>query len=77
MKAVRRSVSIRDATYQRLQNFCAKHNKSNSGYIEEILAEHLDDAKEPTPVKVERHEPIETPQVDIDKLISTYFSFKG
>jgi len=38
----RRSISIKGLTYQRLQKYCDEHDKTMSGYLEELLAEKLD-----------------------------------
>lgn len=43
----RRSVSMRGTTYQRLRNYCKKHNKSASGITEELLTSFLDRMGEP------------------------------
>jgi predicted DNA-binding protein len=79
----RRSVSISGRTYLRLKAFCARHEKSMSGYLEEIIRERLDDVGEPLPVVVEAPTAAEPGRAttgsrrksDIDAIIAQHFTF--
>lgn len=72
-KSNRRSMSVKGITYQRLKNFCDRHGKSMSGYLEEKITEHMDDVGEPVPERLER--PKSRPAGDVDKIIGQYFTF--
>lgn len=39
----RRSISIKGITYQRLKDYCDEHDLSCSGFIEELIAERLEE----------------------------------
>ena len=69
----RRSIAVKDDTYQRLKNFCDRHDRSVSGYIEEMVAERLDDAGEPEPGRIEQ--PPRKSNGDLDALIKRFFTF--
>jgi hypothetical protein len=69
----RRSISLKGLTYQRLKNFCDREGKSISGYCEEILAERLDDVREPIPETVEKPKP--RSKKDIDQIVGQHFTF--
>lgn len=79
-RQTRRSISVKGITYQRLKNFCEAQNLSVSGYLEDIIANRLDEANVPVP---ERVDPRPEPPVgvkpgaphDPDEIISQHFTF--
>ena len=75
-RQTRRSISVKGLTYQRLKNFCEEQGMSVSGYLEEIIAARLDEAKVPVPERVEpRAQPAPQKQRDPDDIISQHFTF--
>jgi len=56
-KQTRRSISVKGITYKRLKNYCEAQGVSISGYLEEILADKLDEAKVPVPTVLEPRKP--------------------
>lgn len=84
-RQTRRSISVKGITYQRLKNFCEDQNLSVSGYLEEIIASRLDEAKVPVPEKVDPR-PVAVPvsqtaapsgssKREPDEIISQHFTF--
>jgi hypothetical protein len=78
-RQTRRSISVKGITYQRLKNFCEAQGLSVSGYLEDIIANRLDEANVPVPERVDpRPEPV-TKQPgaphDPDEIISQHFTF--
>lgn len=77
-RQTRRSISVKGITYQRLKNFCEAQGLSVSGYLEDIIANRLDEANVPVPERVDpRPEPVvakPTPH-DPDEIISQHFTF--
>ncbi len=72
-RQTRRSISVKGITYQRLKNYCESHEVSISGYLETIIAEHLDAEGVPVPEKVEaRPKP---KAIRADEIISQHFTF--
>lgn len=69
----RRSMSVKGVTYQRFKNYCDRTGQSMSGRLEEVLAELLDDAKEPIPTTVDK--PKTRSKRDVDDIISQHFTF--
>ena len=78
-RQTRRSISVKGITYQRLKNFCEAQNLSVSGYLEDIIANRLDEANVPVPERVDpRPEPSAKPAGaphDPDEIISQHFTF--
>jgi hypothetical protein len=79
-RQTRRSISVKGITYQRLKNFCEAQNLSVSGYLEDIIANRLDEANEPVPERVDpRPEPTTAKPAgaphDPDEIISQHFTF--
>lgn len=78
-RQTRRSISVKGITYQRLKNFCEAQGLSVSGYLEDIIANRLDEANVPVPERVDpRPEPpVTKPGVphDPDEIISQHFTF--
>jgi hypothetical protein len=79
-RQTRRSISVKGITYQRLKNFCEAQNLSVSGYLEDIIANRLDEANVPVPERVDpRPEPTTTKPAggphDPDEIISQHFTF--
>lgn len=76
-RQTRRSISVKGITYQRLKNFCESQGMSISGYLEDIIASRLDEARVPVPEKVEpRPEPVTVKaQRDPGEIISQHFTF--
>ena len=77
-RQTRRSISVKGITYQRLKNFCEAQNLSVSGYLEDIIANRLDEANVPVPERVDpRPEPTGKPAGphDPDEIISQPFTF--
>jgi macrodomain Ter protein organizer (MatP/YcbG family) len=75
-KSKRRSISVKAVTYQRLSNFCGKHGKSLSGFIEEVVSAHLDSMQEPIPTVIKQPEtkkPLS--KDDIDEISGQHFTF--
>lgn len=80
-RQTRRSISVKGITYQRLKNFCESQGLSVSGYLEDIIANRLDEANVPVPEHVEpRPEPpssstaVKAPH-EPDEIISQHFTF--
>ena len=85
-RQTRRSISVKGITYQRLKNFCEAQGLSVSGYLEDIIANRLDEANVPVP---ERVDPRPEPPVVVtttsskppgaphepDEIISQHFTF--
>lgn len=78
-RQTRRSISVKGITYQRLKNFCEDQGLSVSGYLEEIIAQRLDEADVPVPEKLEpRPQPVAATQPREgggDEIISQHFTF--
>jgi hypothetical protein len=79
-RQTRRSISVKGITYQRLKNFCETQGLSVSGYLEDIIANRLDEANVPVPERVDpRPEPVTIKQPgapgDPDEIISQHFTF--
>lgn len=77
-RQTRRSISVKGITYQRLKNFCEAQGLSVSGYLEDIIANRLDEANVPVPERVDpRPEPVTKPGAphDPDEIISQHFTF--
>ena len=77
-RQTRRSISVKGITYQRLKNFCEAQGLSVSGYLEDIIANRLDEANVPVPERVDpRPEPVKPPGAphDPDEIISQHFTF--
>ena len=77
-RQTRRSISVKGITYQRLKNFCEAQGLSVSGYLEDIIANRLDEANVPVPERVDpRPEPTKQPGAphDPDEIISQHFTF--
>lgn len=77
-RQTRRSISVKGITYQRLKNFCEAQGLSVSGYLEDIIANRLDEANEPVPERVDpRPEPtaVKPAPHDPDEIISQHFTF--
>lgn len=72
-RQTRRSISVKGITYQRLKNFCEAQNKSVSGYLEGIIAEHLDAENVPIPERVEARPRPKT--LESEEIISQHFTF--
>jgi len=68
----RRSISIKGLTYQRLQKYCEAHDKTMSGYLEEILAEKLDQLGVPEETLL-RPRPI--PEKKPEDFVGSHFTF--
>ena len=77
-RQTRRSISVKGITYQRLKNFCEDQGLSVSGYLEQIIAERLDEADVPVPEKLEpRPQPAaqKPREGGGDEIISQHFTF--
>lgn len=77
-RQTRRSISVKGITYQRLKNFCETQGLSVSGYLEDIIANRLDEANVPVPERVDpRPEAITVggPPHEPDEIISQHFTF--
>lgn len=77
-RQTRRSISVKGITYQRLKNFCEAQGLSVSGYLEDIIANRLDEANVPVPERVDpRPEPAAVTKAphDPDEIISQHFTF--
>ena len=72
-RQTRRSISVKGITYQRLKNFCETQGHSVSGYLEDIIAEHLDAENVPVPERVEA--PPKPKPIESDEIISQHFTF--
>ena len=68
----RRSISVKGLTYQRLKDYCDAHDKSVSGYLEEIIAARLDAAGAPVPEKIRPRPPKPEREPEI---VSQHFTF--
>jgi len=73
-RQTRRSISVKGITYQRLKDFCDAHNKSVSGYLEDIIAEKLDAAGVPVPT-VLKPRPSRPATADTEEIVSQHFTF--
>jgi hypothetical protein len=77
-RQTRRSISVKGITYQRLKNFCEEQNLSVSGYLEDIIAARLDEARVPVPEKVDPRPsaaPKSQPSHEAEEILSAHFSF--
>lgn len=72
-RQTRRSISVKGLTYQRLKNYCEEQGLSVSGYLEEIIANRLDEANVPIPERVEIRTKPKMPEPD--EVISQHFTF--
>ena len=75
-RQTRRSISVKGLTYQRLKNFCEEQNLSVSGYLEQIIADRLDEANVPVPERVDPR-PATKPATgeQREEIISQHFTF--
>lgn len=73
-RQTRRSISVKGITYQRLKDFCDAHDKSVSGFLEEIIAERLDAAGVPVPT-VLKPRPQRAPAGESEEIVSQHFTF--
>jgi len=73
-RQTRRSISVKGLTYQRLKNHCDEQGKSMSGWLEEVIAEKMDELKVPIPTQIDP--PQERPKAKSgDEIISQHFTF--
>lgn len=72
-KRIRRSLSVKGITYQRLKDYCDAQGKSVSGYVEEVLAEKLDAAHVPVPTEITP--PRKKKKPDPEPIESQFFTF--
>ena len=73
-RQTRRSISVKGITYQRLKDFCDAHDKSVSGFLEEIIAERLDAAGVPVPT-VLKPRPQRSSAPEQEEIVSQHFTF--
>ena len=73
-RQTRRSISVKGITYQRLKDFCDAHDKSVSGFLEEIIAERLDAAGVPVP-SVLKPRPQRSAMPEQEEIVSQHFTF--
>jgi len=73
-RQTRRSISVKGITYQRLKDFCDAHDKSVSGFLEEIIAERLDAVGAPIPT-VLKPRPQRSAMPESEEIVSQHFTF--
>jgi hypothetical protein len=74
-KQTRKAISVRGLTYQRVKNYCRKHDRSISGYVEEVINDALENV-EPVPQFIEpparKREPKKADPSEIPSAIWTF-----
>lgn len=71
-RQTRRSISVSGLTHQRLKDYCDAHDKSVSGFLEEIIAERLDAEGVPVPTVLRLRPP---KRVFAEDIASQHFTF--
>jgi hypothetical protein len=74
MAKARRSISIKSRTYARLKSHCETRGSSVSGYLEDIIAEHLDKLGAPH-VEPQPRRPKPEPEVYAEDIHPQHFSW--
>jgi len=73
-RQTRRSISVKGITYQRLKDHCDAQGRSMSGWLEEVIAQKMDEMKVPIPTKIDP--PQKTRKAKSrDEIISQHFTF--
>jgi hypothetical protein len=76
-RQTRRSISVKGLTYQRLKDYCDAHDRSISGFLEDLIAEKLDALGVPAPTVLRPLSPpaSKKPKAEADEIISQHFTF--
>ena len=76
-KSVRRAVSVKGLTWQRIKDHCDATGCSMSGFLEELANQKLDEAGVPIPTQVDapRRAPPKKSDQDIEKDAGQHFTF--